>query len=288
MTMLLSPLLTSFALVACILLLLPHIYASSAPWQSKTGSNSNNNKNAEEDFYKNLPPTVFSGNGRLHSVERMAEAASNPDDASSNVAVAICYDGGVVVVSSSTKSPHLDDDNCTVATLNNATVMASTNTTTSSNATKANATKANATYFPLLIPVTVNPPYQVGPNVYATTGGNAADSQLLRDQILQISSLLWESRTGSATAFVPPSLLARHVADHLQRPTQQMSSGKILAVSNCACISLIVGFVFAGLSLLLGDLATRETLSATPHVIHKASKSFSPPFVCNHSCKCIY
>jgi hypothetical protein len=243
MTMLSSSLLTSFALAACILLLLPQIQASSAPWQSSTGSNSNsnNNRNAEEDFYKNLPPTVFSGNGRLHSVERMAEAASNPGDASSNVAVAICYDGGVVVVSASTKSPHLDDDNCTVATLNATKVAPSTNTTSS------NATNSNTTYLPLLIPVTTNPPYQVGPNVYATTGGNAADSQLLRDQILQISSMLWESRTGSATAFVPPSLLARHVADHLQRPTQQMSSGKILAVSRWACTSVcsLVSFALA-------------------------------------------
>jgi hypothetical protein len=61
----------------------------------------------EEDLYKTLPLTVFSGHGRtrLHSVECVAEGASNPDDASSNLAVAICYDGGAIVVSSSTKSP---------------------------------------------------------------------------------------------------------------------------------------------------------------------------------------
>ena len=179
-----------------LLLALPSlVLSSSAPWQTQSSKNA-----LEEDMYKNMPPTIFSANGRLYSVERMAEAASNPEDVSSNVVVALAYKDGIVVVSSRTQSPHLDEDNCT-------------DTTTA-----------------LLFPPAQH--YQVGPQVYATTGGNAADSQILRDKVLQISSMLWERGNGGLGSSLPlsPSLLARHVADHLQRPTQQISSGKILAV----------------------------------------------------------
>lgn len=219
------PFLTSFAVLFYSLLLsFPTVThaSSSAPWQAQSSTGNNKNKNPDEDYYKKLPPIVFSGNGRLYSVERMVEAASNPEDASSNVAVAICYQGGVVMVSSATKSPHLEDDNCTVT---EASIDGKANTTTA---------QSNATYISLLIPEQSSSTYcQVGPNVYATTGGNAADSQLLRDQILQISSMLWESRTAPTPTFLPPSLVARHVADHLQRPTQQMEHGSILAVRTC-------------------------------------------------------
>lgn len=168
--------------------------SSTAPWQTQS-------KNAlEESMYTNMPPTIFSSNGRLYSVERMVDAASSADDVSSNVVAAIACDEGIVVVSCRTQSPHLDDDNCTETTS-------------------------------LLIPLSMH--CQVGPQVYATTGGNAADSQILKDKILQISSILWERCNSGlgVTLPLPPSLLARHVADHLQRPTQQISSGKILAVS---------------------------------------------------------
>jgi 20S proteasome alpha/beta subunit len=168
--------------------------SSTAPWQTQI-------KNAvEESMYTNMPPTIFSPSGRLYSVERKVEAASNADDVSSNVVAAIACEEGIVIVSCRTQSPHLDDDNCTETTS-------------------------------LLMPHAMQ--YQVGPQVYAATGGNAADSQILKDKILQISSMLWERCNGGLGAVLPlpPALLARHVADHLQRPTQQISSGKILAVS---------------------------------------------------------
>lgn len=151
-------------------------------------------------MYKNMPPTVFSSSGRLLTVESMVAAASNPEDVSSNVVAALTFDEGVLVVSCRNQSPHLDVDNCT---------------DTGS----------------LLFPPSSN--FQVGPQVYATTAGNAADSQILRDKVLQISFMLWERASGGlgtgAILPLPPSHLARHVADHLQRPTQQVSSGKILA-----------------------------------------------------------
>jgi 20S proteasome alpha/beta subunit len=187
------------ASMCCVLLsfALPSlVFSSSAPWQTQR------NNVWEESMYKNMPPTVFSSSGRLYTVESMVAAASNPEDVSSNVVAAISFDEGILVVSCRKQSPHLDVDNCT---------------DTGS----------------LLFPPSSN--FQVGPQVYATTAGNAADSQILRDKVLQISFMLWERASGGlgtgASLPLPPSLLARHVADHLQRPTQQVSSGKILAVS---------------------------------------------------------
>ena len=180
------------------------VFSSTAPWQTQK------NDVWEETMHKNLPQTVFSSTGRLLGVESMAAAASNPEDVSSNVVAALSFDEGILVVSCRNQSPHLDVDNCT---------------DTAS----------------LLFPPSSN--FQVGPQVYATTAGNAADSQILKDKVLQISFMLWEraiggTRTGASLP-LPPSLLARHVADHLQRPTQQLSSGKILAVS------VLVGNLFA-------------------------------------------
>ena len=187
------------ASMCCVLLsfALPSlVFSSSAPWQTQR------NNAWEESMYKNMPPTVFSSSGRLYTVESMVAAASNPEDVSSNVVAALSFDEGILVVSCRKQSPHLDVDNCT---------------DTGS----------------LLFPPSSN--FQVGPQVYATTAGNAADSQILRDKVLQISFMLWERASGGlgtgASLPLPPSLLARHVADHLQRPTQQVSSGKILAVS---------------------------------------------------------
>eukprot|EP00545_Synedropsis_sp_CCMP1620_P012503 CAMPEP_0119013462 /NCGR_PEP_ID=MMETSP1176-20130426/8461_1 /TAXON_ID=265551 /ORGANISM="Synedropsis recta cf, Strain CCMP1620" /LENGTH=176 /DNA_ID=CAMNT_0006966553 /DNA_START=126 /DNA_END=658 /DNA_ORIENTATION=+ len=89
-------------------------------------------EDTEEDIYKNLLSTVFSANWQLHVVERMEEAAPNPSHASSNdAAVVICYQGNVVLmVSSSTKSPHLDEDNCTETTVAAAAVAENMNATT--------------------------------------------------------------------------------------------------------------------------------------------------------------
>mmetsp|Transcript_4728 Transcript_4728/g.6844 ORF Transcript_4728/g.6844 Transcript_4728/m.6844 type:complete len:293 (-) Transcript_4728:69-947(-) len=168
----------------------------SAPWQyQKTRSEA---KDDDQD------PIVFSNSGRIPALERITEAASNSDDESSNVAVAIKTGYGVVVVSSMRQSPHLCSD-----------FMNSTNHSEEST---------------LLNHLEV-PSFQVGPKVYATTAGNAAHSQILLSRIVQISTLLWgRSLAGLRRALspLPPSLLARHLADHLQRPTQQ-ASGTILA-----------------------------------------------------------
>jgi 20S proteasome alpha/beta subunit len=188
----------STAVLVCFCLITPIASSSVAPWQAQSARG--NVK--EEDIYKRMPHTVFSSSGRLYLVEQMVEEASNPEDASSNVAVAITFESGILVVSSATRSPHLDED--------------------------VNCTDTEA------LLVHESPTFQVGPKVYAVTGGNAADSLLLRDKLLQIATVLWERSNGGlgkTSERLPPSVLARHVADQLQRPTQEVSAGKILAVS---------------------------------------------------------
>jgi hypothetical protein len=170
------------------------------PWHSLHSSKE------EESVYEDLPPTVFSSIGRLHSVEKMVFAAANPEDTSSNVAVALQYDDGILVVACNVNSPYLEDED---------------NDDDTSSVTS------------LQFPSPYN--FQVGPQIYAMVAGNAQDSQILKDKVLQISGMLWERTNGGLSVVIPPmppSILARNIADHLQRATQQISSGKILAVSD--------------------------------------------------------
>ena len=99
---------TTRLLVLLVASFVPRASPSSVPWQSSLPKDSAVEQGIN---YREVPPFVFAPNGRLHSVEAVAEAASSKDDASSNLVVATLCDNGsaVVVASTSTKSPYLDD-----------------------------------------------------------------------------------------------------------------------------------------------------------------------------------
>jgi 20S proteasome alpha/beta subunit len=184
-----------------LLLLIPSISASSsAPWQSAMTPNA-----LEEKTYKDMPPIVFSGSGRLHSVEAIVAASVSKEDTSANLCVSIVCTDGIVILSTMTKSPHLE-------------------------------LEVQDGGIPLLLDEEERisaPCSKIAPGLFCATGGNAVDSQLLRDKIHQIATSLYES--ADAGQLVTPSrvsaaMVARQLADHLQRPTQTLSAGSMLAV----------------------------------------------------------
>ena len=178
------------------------VSASSAPWQSAIVKN-----DFQEEMFKDLPPIVFSGSGRLYSVEAMVAASVSMDDTSANLCVSVLCLDGVVILSTTPTSPHLD-------------------------------LEIQDEEYPLVLDEEEQhnlstPCAKVAPGLYCATGGNAVDSQLLRDKIHQIATSLYESM--DAGQLVTPSRVsaakvARYLADHLQRPTQTISAGSMLAV----------------------------------------------------------
>ena len=181
--------------------------STSAPWQSGSGTNVR-----EEQSYGDLPPTVFAPGGRLYSVERTVAAASSADDASSNLVVAISCKDGLVVVSTSNHSPHLDvnDDR---------------------------EDEDSSTMVPLWITNERQhrpPVARVASNVWMVTGGNAVDSRILRYKISRIAEAMQEANDGGQPLAAAPlscTSLARRASDHLQLPTQTIGkAGRILAV----------------------------------------------------------
>jgi 20S proteasome alpha/beta subunit len=163
----------------------------------------------EEKTYKDMPPIVFSGSGRLYSVEAVVAASVSKEDVSANLCVSIVCTDGIVILSTMTKSPHLelnvqdDDDDGIPLLLDEEEEL-------------------------LSIPCS-----QIAPGLFCATGGNAVESQLLRDKIHQIATSLYER--ADAGQLVTPSrvsaaMVARQLADHLQRPTQTLSAGSMLAV----------------------------------------------------------
>lgn len=186
------------------LLLSSTISASSAPWQSAIVKNV-----LEEETFKDLPPIVFSGSGRLYSVEAMVAASVTMDDTSANLCVSVQCPDGVVILSTIPTSPHLD-------------------------------LEIQDEDYPLILDEEEQhsistPCAKIAPGLYCATGGNAVDSQLLRDKIHQIATSLYESMDAGqlvSSSRVSASMVARHLADHIQRPTQTISAGSMLAVSN--------------------------------------------------------
>lgn len=185
-----------------IVLVMPTLsMSSSAPWQPAMANNI-----VEEQTYKDLPPIVFSGSGLLYGVEAIVAASVTMEDASANLCVSILCTDGVVVLSTMTKSPHLD-------------------------------LEFQDEDIPLLLQDDehlAKPCSKIAPGLYCATGGNAVDSQLLRDKIHQIAAFLYESADAGQLVMssrISASLVARHVADQLHRPTQTLSAGPMLASS---------------------------------------------------------
>ena len=170
------------------------------PWQEANGD-AMRTSIIEEQLYMQLPPITFSATGRLHQVEAAVEA-SRRNHPMVNLVVAMVCNGGddLVVVTTCPLSPHLSHPQ---------------NTTNL-----------------LLLDQTPSPLRSLSKNnLWCATGGNAVDSQVLRERIFSVTGALSAATGGEEE--VSPSEIARKLADHLQKPTQTMGgdSGGLLAVS---------------------------------------------------------
>lgn len=200
-----------------LLLYMPVVASSSeAPWQASVGKNV-----VDEEMYGDRP-SDFAPGGRLYFLERMVTAASSMEDASSNLVVAIYCKEGIVIVTTSTLSPHLD--------------------ILDANDKEKNDEEPTTRLLWLTTEDLHRPPLaRLSPNAWMVTGGNAVDSSILRDKICRISESLQRSNDGGQPLPCTPvscASLARRVADHLQRPTQTIGkAGRILAVRNLVCLS---------------------------------------------------
>jgi hypothetical protein len=177
--------------------------SSSAFWQTTDSSSSSSRQVLEESTYQDLPPTIFSPTGRLHSVERVMKAATTSHNPTANLLVAVTCRDGLVVVSTVPVSPHL-------------------NITTTGSGTNSSLFLVNETTTPILV--------DLGRHLVAATAGNAVDGQVLRQKLQSMAENSFESQGEESS--VRASELARRLADHLQVPTQTVGGkgGRMLAV----------------------------------------------------------
>lgn len=159
-----------------------------APWQQSTGSRSM----MEEFTYADLPPTIFSPTGRLHSIERIVEAAKTSNNPRANLVMAMNCRDGIVMISTVTLSPYLNTTNNTLF-LDSDSIF-----------------------------------HYLSPSLVVATAGNAVDGQVLQNKLHQSCQSLIQ-QCGDEH-MVTASQLARYVADQLQVPTQTIGKSKILAV----------------------------------------------------------
>jgi 20S proteasome alpha/beta subunit len=187
-----------------------------APWQS----NSARTNVLDEAIFGNQPVTVFAPGGRLYFLERTVAAASSIEDPSSNLVVALSCRDGIVLVTTSCTSPHLD----MLSTASDEKDKEKEEESTTS--LWITSTKEKGHY---------RAPFsRLSPNAWMVTGGNAVDSGMLRLKITQMSESLQEQYDGGQPLPSTPvscAALARRVANHLQQPTQSIGkAGRILAV----------------------------------------------------------
>jgi hypothetical protein len=151
-----------------------------ATWQT----NNRQTSLMEESTYTSLPAIVFSPSGRLHAVEATVNACAN----SGNVLLAINCRDGVVVLSTMTLSPYLNET--------------------------------------LLVPRETASPFvkSLCPTLMGGVAGNLVDNQVFMTQLHMTCQRLLQSCGNKETPSA--SLLARQVADQLQIPTQSVASSE--------------------------------------------------------------
>lgn len=170
-----------------------HGFASTPSWQKHLSTSA-----LEASLYGDLPPTVFAPDGRLFSVERVAQSISDPDN---NLVLAVHCRDGIVVLSTFTQSPYLPRYNHTLPAKQH-----------------------------LLLPHDTglaNPPprfYRLAPQIWAITAGHTVDSIVLARMMQFYAQAIRREHAPVAT-------LARRLADALQAKTQQTGKGKVLAAT---------------------------------------------------------
>ncbi len=177
-------------------------------------------------LFEDLPPTVFAPGGRLYSVEKVMRAVHDPSNSGSNVVVAVCYKGGVVIVTTLPQSPYLFVD-ASSESLNqtNVTQSAENETSTLLHDPSENETStllhdpSNHLYHPC-------PWVQLDRRIWGVTAGPVVDGQILRQRMM-----LAAQQTREARGNVQASSLARSLADACQIQSQKATEGNLLACS---------------------------------------------------------
>lgn len=211
-----APFLLSWLFLSFIFTIVFSSSSPEAPWQS----NSARTNVLDEAIFGNQPVTVFAPGGRLYFLERTVAAASSMEDPSSNLVVALSCRDGIVLVTNSCTSPHLDMLSAASDEKDKE------NDEESTTSLWITSTKEKRHYRA--------PLSRLSPNAWMVTGGNAVDSSMLRLKITQMSDSLQEQFDGGQPLPSTPvscAALARRVANHLQQPTQSIGkAGRILAV----------------------------------------------------------
>lgn len=207
-----------------------------APWQSTSVGST-----IDRILYQGQPPNVFAPGGRLYFVENMVKAASLLEDVSSNLVVAISCHEGLVIVYSLRQSPHLfiqpkrDQKEMVKDSFHEEKIKNQWPLWISE---VHNGDEPTSTESPIIRLSSLSSNSDCP--LMAICAGNVVDSQLLQLKIQRLGeSALWDSIHTSQAAthnnqqFTQAGVLARHLADHLQVPTQTTGgkSGRILAVS---------------------------------------------------------
>ena len=225
-----------------------------------TETNVHKSNTADSDRYSSFPPIVFSPEGRLYKVEQNAQAASDRNDLSASLVVALKFgsveDEAVMVFSTCSKTPllynPLTDEEETDADKekNDTSDEAEEGEDKESQIIKrhiplwkhdvhpfSNEDKPQMTQERFLpsMPLSL-----LSNNLLIGTGGNAVDSRVLMERIQKLA-LSMLSQDGACMqgnygirGQVWSGSLARKVADMLQVPTQNVgegSIGRMLAVS---------------------------------------------------------
>ena len=167
----------------------------SAPWQSKPDSRS---RRLEESVYTNLPPTVFSPTGRLHSVENAIQAASKQG----NLVMAMNCKNGTVIVSTVTMSPYL---NCSQQLL-----IWNNNDDDHENDGDSSSSSSSST-----VPI-----FDLSPTLVAATAGNPIHRQVFKGKLHACCQSLMQQQQQLVEQDIQSGPLARFVADQFQIPTQ--------------------------------------------------------------------
>jgi len=158
------------------------------------------------------PTRFFSPQGRLHNVERYAASASDPDDLSSTLVIAMKFgDGSVMMLSTKNASPHLHERKL--------------------GRKEGRGDEQSLTHG--RVSISSSSPFTLPSNIIVGTGGSAADGHILRKMIndIALSCLTNDGMrsTHMIAGILPSSTLAKKISDQLQFPTQSATKGRLLS-----------------------------------------------------------
>ncbi len=156
----------------------------------------------------------------MYSVEKVLRAVHDASNPCSNVVVAVCYKGGVVIVTTLPQSPYLFDDDAPSSESLNQTQPHVTGRMSAENETSTLLhDRSNHVYHPC-------PWVQLDSRIWGVTAGPVVDGQILKQRMM-----LAAKQTREARGNLQASSLARSLADACQIQSQKASEGNLLACS---------------------------------------------------------